>query len=438
METKNLEKQQHDILIDGDRTGIKMEGVKSEEVLPCFNDENLKVWSEPADGKNSILLPVETKCDDLKKEEEGYEEYSDGEIRDEKSTGKDDTETLTSIMTVSHRKSQCKNALKHTKNGSGSIRISNQAKSLIEKLCEGAPVSPTVASLCQFQCKVCKGLFHGWNSLYNHFNKLHQHIKLSIAEVDKCVTKTVSYICKICSVVTLCDYGFIRKHVRKHDLLIGQYIKKFDTDNPKLLPQEVTYSNDIIGSLCHFQCRECGAKFTNRATSRKHQINIHGSKTDTGEKMIKRVVHKCKLCGRSISCEIQNLIPHLKLVHGLSPKEYCKQTGCKYAKNIHYTFLKSNPILQSLPLSTTIGNYCIFECKQCLKTFNAKTKLCYHIKKHHIKKVNVFAFLKIGFSYKCNFCPKVLLCDKSIVTDHLKHSHGPEYLKLKKPTLFKT
>ncbi len=431
---ESINSERHVGKANSDKHEVKKENVKFEEVPPHFDDDSLKEWTETSDIKKLTVFSMDH--DDLKEEEEEYEEYSDEEIRDESSTGNKDTEVLPSVMELPHKKQQGKQAFKRRKlygSVTWKIEISNKAQSLIEKICVGAPVSPTVASSCQFHCKVCKELFNGWTPLYKHFKKLHPNVKISIAEVDKCISKTVSYICKICSVFTLCDNTFIRKHMKNHhDLLISQYIKKFHTDKLKLLPQEVTYSNDTIGNLCQFQCLDCGAKFTNRGTSRKHQINIHGNNVERGEKMIKRVLHKCKLCGKMVQCEIQYLLCHLKSVHGLTTKEYCKQTGCKYAQNIYRTFLKSKSMLQCLPLLTIIGNKCKFECRQCLKTFNTKNNFYNHIKKHNIKKINIFSCLIRGFSYQCQFCPKVLLCDKRTVIDHLKYAHGHEYLKLKK------
>ncbi len=247
--------------------------------------------------------------------------------------------------------------------------------------------------------------------------------------MDKFITKTVGYKCQICSLVILCDKALIQKHVRKHDLSYPQYMKKFYGENHKAYSQEVTYSNDIIGSLCQFQCRDCGDKFNNRGTLKTHQLRIHGSQFDRGEKMIKRVMHKCKLCARYLTCESGNLITHFKLMHGLSLKEYSKQTGCKIAKCIHHSILKFRSMLQTLPRSDAIGNFCVFECKQCNNSFKCKQNLEYHLRKYHSEEdFNVFSYLKHGFSYQCNFCSQIILCDKLLIKAHLKNVHGPVFL----------
>ncbi len=145
METLSVEGKQGNTE-NGDKTGMNMKGIKSEGVQPYFNDDNLKAWTEFEDSKKTMVLPKEKKKHDLKGEElEEYEVYSDHEIRDDPTTGSEDTEALPSL-TEHRRKKQSMQALKNFHHGNIYHQISKKAKCLIKKLCQGAPVSPTVAN----------------------------------------------------------------------------------------------------------------------------------------------------------------------------------------------------------------------------------------------------------------------------------------------------
>ncbi len=50
-------------------------------------------------------------------------------------------------------------------------KVSRKIDALIKKLCQDAPISEDVSSLCQFQCKECGKLATSWRGLKNHYCK---------------------------------------------------------------------------------------------------------------------------------------------------------------------------------------------------------------------------------------------------------------------------
>ncbi len=365
--------------------------IKSEESVKMEADDNelndffLREWTETTDEKDTKWIKDKNKDIDIKEEE---------------------------------NQSSSKNKVKEL----GKKTQSKMIDHLIEKLCQGAPISEKVLSLCKFKCPECAQLLNSWSAVERHHQKHHQKTKVKLVNVNDFLLKPVSHICKICSSYILCDSVFFKRHLRLHNISINQYVKMVGKEISKNVPHAL-YSNEKIGNLCVFQCDECNMKLRNTSTMIGHKKRNHGSKTDFKKCMIKRIYHKCNLCHRSITCDMNYLSDHFKRAHGISPKEYCKQTGCTLVFFGQHPNFKS--ILQTLPSSKKLERSCIFSCKKCQKGFIHFGSFKDHIKRHHKgKQYGLEESLKAGFSYQCESCPSIMLCDRFIISKHLSQMHN--------------
>ncbi len=211
---------------------------------------------------------------------------------------------------------------------SNNRRVVYVTNKIIANLCKNAPVSKGTFNGCMFQCQKCLEQFKDWESLRRHTKKVHHVNNLSVIDVQKFISKTTCYICKICSAKLLCDSTFITRHlINFHDMRLGQYGSKYE---PMFYSTslETTYSEKVIGNLCLYECEECKQLFDNPTSFNHHRSKyLHASKTFT-QSLAKRVCHKCKLCNKSVICSKVALKCHFQSCHKLSIKEYHFKTGC--------------------------------------------------------------------------------------------------------------
>ncbi len=297
------------------------------------------------------------------------------------------------------------------------IQISHDADIMIRNLCQGAPVSDRMTTMCKFKCFECKMEISSWDRVRRHYYpKSACHRKISIANVADFITKIVSHACKICSTLILCDPVFIDRHLRKeHQMLTREYVKKFALDT-SMYTESAKYSNNFIGNLCTYQCDVCEEQFDGFIKFIKHKNkSLHQSTNN----LMKKVYHKCKLCHKTGLCEISIVQGHLRTVHKISLEQYCQNNGCVLAET------KEMTTLSSLTLSCDMKNRCIFKCNTCKKDFDSLHFLSKHKKeqKHDSNILKPIKNLVMGYSYKCNICSKLMLCDNVIIKRHMRKAH---------------
>ncbi len=308
---------------------------------------------------------------------------------------------------------------------------------MIEKLCEGAPVSAQATSLCTFKCHKCNKILYSWGSLSIHFGKHSScHTKLGYIQLAQFVYKIVCHICQICSTKLICDGTFIVRHLGiNHQISLNQYIKNYKLDSSKTLATG-SFSDKILGDLCVYKCQECQEQFNSFTKLVYHQRSLsHKISSRNKECRVKSVYHKCKLCNKFIHCEIKILCKHMRC-HGMNLEEYCNTTGC--IKQEPEEKKKKKSVIESLKISNSIDNLCVFACSKCKKTFNGAAMFHYHKRKRHECRNGqtlMQAFVK-GFSFKCSICPKLMFCDKTDIRYHMEQCHDDVPINFRNTTTY--
>ncbi len=193
-------------------------------------------------------------------------------------------------------------------------------------------------------------------------------------------------------------------------------------------------------------------------TNKSHSIYSHLLKCIRTAKfqpqhVIQAVFHECRICGIYILCDKERIIQHLFGKHAVNQRKYetlpSFEKG-KYMQVISHTELNKTSNLKSLynvplvpplerasnpkgslPDSLTtyhVGNLCLFACDIC----DFKCESFGHLK-YHLSKCNNHGSLKFQFNkkyikearyHKCKICEKVLLCDISAISLHVRPRHG--------------
>ncbi len=289
-----------------------------------------------------------------------------------------------------------------------------QIDSLIERPYQDAERTQELSEKCIFNCSECSKTFNGWRRLRSHFSKTHPKQKLPMTEIPKFICKKICHVCKVCSTSLLCDITFITRHVKKHNMSLSQYkIKLGLTTNKSVL--EVTYSEKVLGNLCRYKCIDCGNEFITPCTFQRHKKETgHSQNKTAGDSMTKKVCHKCKLCRKYVLCDNAAIQYHMKKYHKIPIEDYCKKTGC----------VSENSFLQALPISMNYGNLCVYACDICKKKYYSTGSFTAHMFKHKTRfNAPLSKYIVSGFSYQCEKCGKLMLCDEKIIKKHMKNSH---------------
>ncbi len=350
----------------------KMEEINSEEGAPfeSTKNEELKAWAMTEESPLMTQRNKVTKSEmNDSKDEEDYEPYSSSDSGDDD----DDDESGDLAPEIESRNASDKKSGRKM----GNAILAERIDKMLSNLCQGAPESDKVGSLCLFNCVICDRTLGSYKSYESHTYecKNHKNKKLSLTNVGKYIKKIVCHVCRICSAKIPCDNFLISRHLKSHSISINVYVKQFQLPRNQNC-QEKTFSDRVIGDLCVYKCKICGDKFSKKCRINQHQKAIHGEYSVDKICLLKRVYHKCKLCSAPLKCEKCLLAAHFKTAHSMTLKEYCLKTGCATQNSdASRKNCISRQILNSLKVSQVEDDLCKFSCKDCGEIFTSLSHL---------------------------------------------------------------
>ncbi len=201
---------------------------------------------------------------------------------------------------------------------------------------------------------------------------------------------------------------------------------------------------NYVSNQCEFQCTKCPLVFTSRGYLYRHLRKIHvgqGMK-DFKKYLVKIVAHKCQICSKKVFCEKMSISCHVK-THGIhSLQAYCDKKEIEYENKCVREEASQMPKkkrlfrlqswverLELAPVSDTVDNLCVFECKKCKARFQCRSHIRRHLRRsnHAIASLShINDYLITIKGYHCIICNKKLVCDKTSIVTHLK-SHDETY-----------
>jgi hypothetical protein len=308
-------------------------------------------------------------------------------------------------------------------------------------------ISDTIGNKCRYQCQTCKKNMLSYKTLEEHL-KIAKHSTCTdrgIA-IEKFISRVVTHKCLLCSEVLLCDEKFFASHAKlHHGLTVNQYRAKFELENPNLratkekqLKALLTGAivSESIGNLCTFQCQVCLKTFDSKWKFHLEAGHLNEEKeicTGSSEhsslffwqNAVKRVVHKCRLCGEMLLCDSHELSYHFTREHKVTMKEYSHLTGAQLRGSVHDVKERMRKLQNSSRMEKSVGNFCKFECNQCdFRAFSWIQMKEHFVKQQHGNKINSAPdFATEAVLHQCRTCTEKVLCDKFIISLHLRTKH---------------
>ncbi len=324
-----------------------------------------------------------------------------------------------------------------------------------------ATFSESIGNLCKYKCKVCNKISESRAAFRGHLERT-KHSQTSGMDLNSFLIQTVLHKCKICSKEIFCDRCEIMQHIKSHNIkslreyiemtgvkCSGTYLESGPKEKIAQFCQTNANSDNItsnVGNLCIYECDKCD-DYTCKTwgTMPSHALKMkHGQLMSPTMYITKATFHKCVLCGKIMLCDLLFVARHLKS-HKLNVKEYVQgnkltalgDTWEKYSIELNEKIRDIQTIMvdsHSDELVTNeIGNMCKYQCQNCDKIFESKTKLYFHFKGtgHHGKssgrKRNTYLINAV--MHECKICLKKIRCENKFIRLHLRNVHQGKTLE---------
>ncbi len=88
--------------------------------------------------------------------------------------------------------------------------------------------------------------------------------------------------------------------------------------------------------------------------------------------------------------------------------------------------------LEQGKICDSVASMCQYQCKECDKVFINSKSLRHHFNKYKhglAGRKNLYKYLVSIVAHKCHICSEKILCDKSIISYHLRNKHNMKSLK---------
>ncbi len=411
---------------------------------PCSNDKPVKI-EEDIKLNDDLLKEWTDEAEDVKRVSK-YHRKKEGEIKceDELDCNDASLEPKDVFSKIGDR-----NQIRDLCGQPNTKKFAFAMQKMIERLCEGAPLSERLFNSCVYKCTICSKSVLGWKELKRHsYGGTACKQKISLSNLEQLIQKVACLFCKLCSTKVLCDYEFLKRHLKtSHKIPLKEYISKFKIETSSFV-HEGTYSNNFVGNLCLYECGVCKKQF-----DCKRQFFEHKGKTShkTKTNIVKRVYHICRLCNKTCLCEIPLLERHLS-THSITLEKYCDNNNCTLDKAAIQKTLSQNNIkiredaekiieklCQKAPNSEKVTTMCRLKCSNCKKEFKSWDQVRRHFSpksvamcKRKISVINVAELITKVVCHICKICSAKTLCDSVFITKHLRIKHKmllKEYIK---------
>ncbi len=238
---------------------------KEEENESYFSDRWLRECVEMEKEVNKSI-----KVEQIKKEEESCDEFSDCPISDDEDHGDteemevDDPEQIErqeSNQTATNISAD-ENDVCHSDNG---VREEHKTPAI---------VVDSVENLCKYKCQLCSCIFRCRKSFGTHLSKSKHSVgDIHRKDTSNYMVKTVFHRCKVCKKVILCDKDIIRKHAVTHNLsTLDQYTKMTSQERERL--QQIFKDSKKDNLSNYFHCKEFLRIEAKKVNARKVMIKL--------------------------------------------------------------------------------------------------------------------------------------------------------------------
>ncbi len=254
---------------------------------------------------------------------------------------------------------------------------------------------------------------------------------------------------------------------------IVQKVGDQDVSEAEILLRQAPRSDEVV-NRCAFKCPHCKARFGSWPAIYKHNqakkyggcSGINGGYTKWEEVAVEVTTHECQVCGHLLPCDKDKVACHLtRHHHGLRAHEYrvfIEEKKCHKGKMDLKAFLKDfrkkekeekeqqkknqqdvpvvsmnkiskdnsltpyQNLVEKDSVTMKVGNMCCFACKKCPFETDTMDKMIFHWKKKCTTEKDPSrdqSCVKVARVHMCHLCAEKVLCDRHIITRHVRHIH---------------
>ncbi len=209
-----------------------------------------------------------------------------------------------------------------------------------------------------------------------------------------------------------------------------------------------------LANRCVFVCLKCGYEVVGYLNMKTHQRkycpNENGGSNPRLRKLVQANYHKCRICSKTLLCDLFKVSRHLQWNHKMKLSEYrsllCSLEGPSggqkkevkifptLSKKENLTLRKQTPahpkfrtiqnlLPSAVPLEQTtfkVANLCTFKCLSCHTSFDSAqdTRALRHSCSLKQRYGN-YEVTEARF-HTCCLCSKRIVCDRVMISQHLR------------------
>ncbi len=191
--------------------------------------------------------------------------------------------------------------------------------------------------------------------------------------------------------------------------------------------------SEEVSNLCEYKCPKCHKTYNLRGSFAWHLKKLKHDvvpRTNLSNYMVRRVMHRCKICSKELLCDRGEIHRHAYQAHKIKTmQEYIDMTSeemitCQ-KKWLEKGKSKQNKweSIDSAPISNEIGNLCTYKCQVCKATFVSRSGFASHLKNighGQASETMINKSLDKTVIHQCSICSDKILCDRGIITIHIR------------------
>ncbi len=184
---------------------------------------------------------------------------------------------------------------------------------LKQKDFKDAPVSDTIANLCEYECPQCFKVYTAKSSLNYHLGTKHAYIgKSTSASHFQYMKKIVLHQCHICTKKILCTKFCVKSHIKKcHQMVSWESYCEMSNIKSGTQKQE-SEVNNLVGNLFKFTCKTCQFSCNSWHVMTKHMNgNSHGPVKKPNQHTSTPFLHQCHVCHELVLSDTRLILNHL-------------------------------------------------------------------------------------------------------------------------------
>ncbi len=320
-------------------------------------------------------------------------------------------------------------------------------------------VTDKVENLCVYKCK-CSFISNSYESMRNH-GKSCEEETIVHSNVPNFLVEARYHRCRVCAKRVLCDKRFITCHAHAAHFLnhkgyaqlagsgesveaskkeeeairISKLLDEVPTVEPDknsmVLPSTLAKdkTTDEVANLCKFRCRaipSCSFTASSLGSLSYHKRMSHDRAILSYDhsSVVEARYHRCRICSKSILCDRRAIRDHV-VSHNVNFKAYEARTcAAKEKSEKGKKLLFPEKAIPAKYITDFVANACAFSCPHCEHRATSLGGIWKHLGRCSGTAGFKPEYVTEARYHKCLVCSRVMLCDNTVISNHLAPCHG--------------